>query len=108
MPPIPLPDAHRTLVNALIKRVEGRNALNDVVVVLVDAELDLGAGVGVAKTQLSTVDVALLQTLKELVGVETDATQERGDDLGGVGSLALDAGEGGADLARYPLVHDAQ
>ncbi len=108
MPAVPLPHAHGALVDALVKRVEGRNALDDVVVVLVDAELDLGAGVGVAETKLGAVDVALLQSLEQLVGVETNAAQERGNDLGGIGGLALDAGEGGADLAGYPLVDDAQ
>ena len=104
MPAVPLAYAHAALVDALVERIEGRDGLDDVVVVLVHAELDLCAGVGVAHTQLGATQVAVLQALKELLGVDTDTAEQFCDNVGGLAGLALDALKGGADLAGQFLV----
>ena len=78
-----------------------------VVIVLVNVELDLATRVGVAKTELRALHVALLETLEQLGGVKADATQKIGGDVGRVAGLALDAGELGLDRTSQVLVGKA-
>lgn len=104
VPAVPLAHAHAALVNTLVKSVEGSNGLDNVVVVLVDAELDLGARVGVAHTQLCAAQVAFLQALEKLLGVNADAAQKIGNNFGGVAGFALHTGEGGADFSSELLI----
>jgi hypothetical protein len=92
----------------LVDLVERRNGLDDVVVLLLDAELDLCARVGVAETEDGPVDVAGLQLLDELRRVLAQATEQVGDDFGRVAGLAGQVGEGGLDAAREVALADAQ
>lgn len=108
VPAVPLADLLREEVDALVEVVEGGNGADDVVVVLVHVELDLATGVGVAETELGALDVSLLETLEQLGGVQADATEQVGDDLGSVASLALDARELGLDGTGEVLVGQAE
>jgi hypothetical protein len=91
------------LVN-LVKRCDG---LDDVVVLLLDAELDLGARVRVAETEDGPVDVAGLKLLDELARVLAQATEQVSDDFRGVAGLAGEVGECGLDATRQILLADA-
>jgi hypothetical protein len=79
--------------HVLVDLVEGSNGLDDVVVLLVDAELDLSAGVGVTETENGTVNVTGLELLDELARVLAQTTEEISDDLGSLGRLARQVGE---------------
>lgn len=83
----------------LVDLVESRNSLDDVVVLLVHAELHLGARVCVAKTENGAVNVAGLELLDELAGVLAETTEEVRDYFGGLGGLAGEVGEGGLDAS---------
>jgi hypothetical protein len=66
---------------------------DDVVVVLLDGELDLGTGVRVSKTQNRTVDVSGLELLDQLLAVLTKATEQICDNFAGFRRLAVQVGE---------------
>jgi hypothetical protein len=70
-----------------------------VVVLLVHAELHLGAGVCVAKTENGAVNVAGLELLDELARVLAETTEEVRDDFGCLGGFAGKVGEGGLDAS---------
>lgn len=108
VPRIPLANTHGECVDGLVEVVQGSNGLDDVVVVLLDGELDLCARVGVAKTKLCSLDISLVEALQELSGVESQASEEISDNLGGVTSLALDGGEVGLDATGQGLVLDTE
>lgn len=93
VPAVPFPHAHAEQVDGLVELVKRGNGLDDVVVVLLDAELDLGTRVGVAETKLGPVNIAILELLEELGCVQTEATEEVGDNFVDFGSLALDVGK---------------
>jgi hypothetical protein len=82
--------------------------LDDVVVLLLNAELDLGATVGVAQTQDRAVDVAGLELLDELVRVLAKAAQQVRNDLARVAGLTCEVGEGGLDASSKVPLADAQ
>jgi hypothetical protein len=84
-------------VDTLVQVVQGGNGSDNVVVVLVDVELDLATGVGVAKTQLGTLDITIFKTLEELCSVQTDASEQVGTHGGRVTRLAVDTREGSLD-----------
>lgn len=104
MPAIPLPDAHAESVDSLVELVESRNGLNDVIVVLLNAKLHLGARVGVSQTKLSAVNIALLELLEKLGSVQAEAAQQIGDNLADFGSLALDVGKVRLDASGQVLL----
>ena len=108
VPAVPFPHPHGEGVDGLVEVVDGRNGLNDVVVVLLHAELDLGTTVRMSKTQLSTGDIAGLQALEELLGVQSHATEKVTRQLAGLGCLALNAGEFGFDASRQILIAHTQ
>lgn len=85
------------LVHTLVDLVQGRNSLNDVVVVLVDGELDLGTRVGVTETENGAVDIAGLELLDQLLAVLAETSEQIGDDLAGLGGFAGEVGEGSLD-----------
>ncbi|RUP49831.1 hypothetical protein BC936DRAFT_141338 [Jimgerdemannia flammicorona] len=59
-----------------LTRIENRDRLNDHVVGAIDVELDLGTRVRVAETKLRALEVALLQLLEQLVGVQADPAHQ--------------------------------
>jgi hypothetical protein len=79
-----------------------------VVVVLVDVELDLATRVGVTKTELGAGNISLLQALQQLLGVRSDATEEVGGNVAGVGSLSVNTGEGSLDGTTQVLVLNSE
>lgn len=83
----------------LVNLVKGSNGLDNVVVLLVDAELDLRTRVCVTKTENGAVNVAGLELLDELAGVLAETTEEVSDDFRGLGGLAGEVGEGGLDAS---------
>lgn len=108
VPSVPLADAHEELVDTLVLEVDGRAGLDDVVVVAGDAELDLGARVGVTHTQTGLLDIAGLEATEKLVGVQSDTANHVSDNVRGVGSLALDSGEDALDRTSKVLLGDTQ
>lgn len=83
----------------LVDLVEGSNGLDDVVVLLVHAELHLCARVCVTETEDGAVNVAGLELLDELARVLAQTTEEVSDDFGGLGGLAGEVGEGSLDAS---------
>lgn len=84
VPSVPLAHAHGKSVDVLVELVEEGDGLDDHVVGAVDVELYLGARVGVTKTKLRTRHVTHLEAGEELLGVETDATDDLERALGGI------------------------
>lgn len=84
VPSIPLAHAHGKSVDVLVELVEQGDRLDDHVVGAVDVELYLGARVGVTKAELGAAHVAHLEAGEELLGVETDATDDLERALGGI------------------------
>jgi hypothetical protein len=66
VPRVPFTYAHGECVDGLVELVEDGDGLNDMIVVLLDGELDLGSGVGMTKTQLCSACVAFSELLQEL------------------------------------------
>lgn len=108
VPSVPLANAHEELVDALVLEVDGRAGLDDVIVVAGDAELDLGTGVGVTHTQTGLLDIAVLESTEKLVGVESDTANNVADNVRGIGSLALEAGEEALDRASKVLLGNTE
>ena len=99
------PDTHGKGVDVLVHKIQESDRLDNVVVVLLDRELYLGARVGVAESELSTGEITGLQGGEKLVAVETETTEEVLDDLVG---LAVDEREGGLDGTGQVLVGDSE
>jgi len=108
VPAVPFTDTHGEQVGGLVEVVDGSNSLDDVVVVLLDAELHLGTRVGVTKTKLGTVDITGLELLEELLGVESQATEEVGADFRGFGGLALERRESSLDASGKTSVGNTE
>lgn len=108
VPAVPFTDTHREEVDGLVEVVDGSNSLDNVVVVLLDAELDLGTRVGVTKTKLGTVDIAGLELLEELLGVKSQTTEEVGADFGSLRGLALERGESSLDASSKTSVGNTE
>lgn len=108
VPAVPFTDAHEELVHTLVLEIEGSTSLDNVVVVLGDAELDLGTGVGVTHTKTSLFNVASLEVAQKLVGVQTNAADDVGDDFRGVGSLVVQSGEFALDGTSKVSLGDTQ
>lgn len=104
VPGVPFADTHGESVDGLVKLVENGDGLDDVVVVTLDGELYLSAGVGVTKTELGSAHVTLAQLLEELGGVETDTTEKILDNLAGVTGLAVHERESGLDASSQSLI----
>ena len=104
VPSVPLANAHGEGVDGLVEVVESRNSLDDVVVVLLDGELDLCAGVGVTKTKLCSLDISIMEALQQLSSVQTEASQKIANNLRGIGGLALHRWEVGLDATGQVLV----
>jgi hypothetical protein len=68
-------------VQVFINLVQGSNSLDNVIVLLVDAELHFSSRVCVPKTQDGAVDVAGLKLLDQLAAVLAESTEEIRDDL---------------------------
>jgi hypothetical protein len=85
--------------HVFVDLVKGRDSLDDVVVLLVHAELDLSAGVCVTETKNGAVDVAGLELLDKLARVLAKTTEEVRDDLGGLGGFAGKVREGSLDAS---------
>jgi hypothetical protein len=92
----------------LVDLVEGSDGLDDVVVLLVDAELHLGTRVGVTETKDGAVDIAGLELLDELARVLAQTTEKVRDDLRGFAGLAGEVGEGGLDASSQVLLADTE
>jgi hypothetical protein len=90
--------------HVFVDLVKGRDSLDDVVVLLVHAELDLSAGVCVTETKNGAVDVAGLELLDKLARVLAKTTEEVRDDLGGLGGFAGKVREGSLDVSLRPRV----
>jgi hypothetical protein len=108
VPRVPLTNTHGEGVNGLVKLVKDGDGLNDVVVVTLDGELDLSAGVGVTQTKLGGIHVALAELVQQLGEVQTDATEKILDNLAGVTGFTLHEGEGGLDATGETLVAKAE
>ena len=104
VPAVPLADAHRKRVDVLVELVEQRDGLDDHVVGPVHVELDLGARVGVAETELGPLRVAFLEAGEELFLVLTDPAE---DGERAVGRVAVDA-ERRLDRRRETALLDAE
>lgn len=66
MPRVPFSYSHRKGVDGLVQLVQNSNGLDNVVVVTLNRELDLGTGVSVTKTQLSGIQIALSEAFQKL------------------------------------------
>lgn len=108
VPAVPFVNAHVELVDTLVLEVDGRAGLDDVVVVAGNAELYLGAGVGVAHTQTGLLDIAVLESAEKLVGVQSDTANNVANDVRGIGGLALEAGEESLDRASKVLLGNTE
>ncbi len=108
VPAVPFADTHEELVHALVLEVERGTGLDDVVVVLGDAELDLGTRVGVTHTETGLFDIASLEVAQELVGVQADAANNVRDNLRGIGGLALQTREFALDGTSQVLLGDTE
>lgn len=97
---------HETYV--LVDLVKRSNGLDDVVVLLVHAELHLGAGVCVTETEDGTVDVAGLELLDKLARVLTQTTKQVSNDFGGLGGLAGEVGERRLDASGQVALADTK
>lgn len=82
------PDAHGESVDVLVHLIQKSNGLNDHVVGTVNVELDLATGVAVTQTELSTLEIALLELLQELVAKEADTADKIQDDLAGINVIS--------------------
>lgn len=108
VPSVPLANAHVELVDTLVLEVDGRAGLDDVVVVAGDAELYLGAGVGVTHTQTGLLNIAVLESAEKLVGVQSDTANHVADNVRGIGGLALEAGELSFDRTSQVLLGNTE
>lgn len=108
VPRVPLTDTHSKSVDGLVELVEDSNGLDDVVVVTLDGELNLGTGVSVTQTKLSGVNITITELLQQLGEVETNTTEEILDNLTSIASLTVDEVEGGLDATRKTLVQKTQ
>ena len=108
VPRVPLTDTHGEGVDGLVESIEGSNGLDDVVVVLLHRELYLGTGVCVSKTELGALDISIVKSLQQLWCEESEASEKVTNDLGGIGSLALDGWEVGLDGSSQVLVLDTE
>lgn len=108
VPGVPFPDSHGESVDGLVELVEDSNGLDDVVVIALNGELNLGARVSVTKTKLGGVHITLTQLLQQLGGVQSDTTKHILDDFAGVSSLAVNEREGRLDASSQGLVGQTQ
>lgn len=81
MPAIPLLDAHGVGVQVLVQLIEQTDSLDDHVVRAVDVELNLGTRVTVTQTKLGSEKAGTLQTLDELLQVQTASADDLQDGL---------------------------
>lgn len=94
--------------NVLINLVKGCNSLDDVVVLLVHAELDLSTGVCVTQTKDGSIDIAGLEFLDKLARVLAETTEEVSDDFGSLSSFTGKIGESGLDASSQVAVADSK
>jgi hypothetical protein len=66
VPGVPFANAHGEGVDGFVELIEDSDGLNDMIVILLDGELDLCSGIGVAETQLGRACVAFPELLEEL------------------------------------------
>ena len=75
--------------------VERCDCLDNVVIISIHVELDPSSRVGMSQASLGAVHVASfdgrVELFEELVGVRSDPAKEGGDDVTGLGGLALHA-----------------
>jgi hypothetical protein len=106
MPRVPFSYSHRKGVDGLVQLIQNSNSLDDMVVVTLNRELDLGTGVSVTKTQLSGIQIALSETFQKLCRVQSDASKHILHDFTGVSGFALDGWESGLDArCQDTVVH---
>ena len=108
MPRVPFSDTHRECVDSLVKLVKDSNGLDDVVVVTLHGELDLGTRIGVTKTKLGSGHVSLTKLLQLFCGVQSKSTEHVLDDLTGVTSFAFDERECRLDTSSKSLIRETQ
>jgi len=108
MPSIPLPYPHAPTIDSLIKGIKRGYLLNNVVVVLVDIELDLAPRVSMTHAELCAPDIAILQTLQQLLRVMPKTAQKICHNLRSVARLAHHAREFVANRPCQLLVCHAQ
>lgn len=104
MPRVPFSNTHRECVDRLVELIEDGNSLDDVVVVTLHGELDLGTRVSVTKTKLGSVHVSLTKLLQHFRGMQSKPTKHVLDNLAGVTSLAFNESECGLDTSSKSLI----
>ena len=108
MPRVPFSDTHRECVDSLVKLVKDSNGLDDVVVVTLHGELDLGTRIGVTKTKLGSGHVSLAQLLQQLRGMQSQPTKHVLDNFAGVSRFAFNKREGRFDTSSKRLISESQ
>lgn len=108
VPRVPLAHTHRESVDGLVELVQNGNSLDDVVVVTLHRELDLGTRVSVTKTQLGSAHITLTELLQQLVGMETDPTEQILNDFTSVAGLTIHEVKGGFNTAGQGLICKTQ
>ena len=108
MPRVPFSDTHRECVDSLVKLIKDSNGLDDVVVITLHGELDLGTRIGVTKTKLGSGHVSLTKLLQQLCGMQSKPTEHILNDLTGVTSFAFDERECRLNTSSKSLVRQTQ
>lgn len=108
MPRVPFSDSHRERVNSLVELVENSNGLDNVVIIALDRELDLGARVSMTETKLGGSHVSFAKLLQHLGGMESNSTEHILNDFTGIAGFAINKWEGRFDASSERLVANSQ
>jgi hypothetical protein len=106
VPGVPFSHSHRESVDCFVQLIENCNRLNNVVIIALNRELDLGSGVGMTQTQLSSVQITLPERLEQFGCMHSNSAKHILDNFTSISGLAVDRRECGLDArSKHSVVH---